>query len=46
MKIDKSLYTKEEYKRLKREKQQRKIAKVYARKIKLDPMQYKLIFYV
>ena len=37
MKIDKSLYTKEEYKRLKREKQQRKIAKASARKIKLDP---------
>ena len=37
MKIDKSLYTKEEYRKLKREKQQRKIAKAHARKLKLDP---------
>ena len=37
MKIDKRLYTKEEYRKLKREKQQRKIAKAHARKLKLDP---------
>ena len=37
MKIDKSLYTKEEYKKLKRDKQQRKLAKAYAKKLKLDP---------
>ena len=37
MKIDKSLYTKEEYRKLKREKQQRKIAKAHARKLKKDP---------
>ena len=42
MKIDKSLYTKEEYKRLKGEKQQRKIAKAHARKIKLDPESNKI----
>lgn len=36
-KIDKNLYTKEEYKKLKRQKQLRKLEKIHAKRLKEDP---------